>query len=163
MTVTLSKITPCLWLDGNAEEAAAFYTSLLPDSAVKRIVRTPVATPSNQPGDVLTVEFTMAGHVFIALNGGPHFRFNEAISFQILCDDQAELDRLWSALSAQPESEQCGWVKDRFGVSWQIVPKRMLELLASDDAAAVGRAMEAMLQMKKLDIAAIEAAYAGTA
>jgi predicted 3-demethylubiquinone-9 3-methyltransferase (glyoxalase superfamily) len=157
------RIAPCLWFDGTAEEAATFYTSLLPDSRVDAVHRAPADYPSGKRGDVLTVEFTLAGRRFIGLNGGPNFTFNEAVSFQIYCDDQREVDRLTAALSAVPEAEQCGWVKDRFGLSWQIVPKRMLELLADPDAGRARRAMEAMMTMKRIDIAAVERAAEGRA
>jgi predicted 3-demethylubiquinone-9 3-methyltransferase (glyoxalase superfamily) len=155
------KIAPCLWFDGRAEEAAHFYASLLPDSHVDAVHRAPADYPSGRQGDVLTVEFTLAGRQFVGLNGGPHFTFNEAVSFQIYCDDQAEADRLTAALSAVPEAEQCGWVKDRFGLSWQIVPKRFLELMADPDPARARRAMQAMMTMKRLDVAALERAAAG--
>lgn len=154
----MSKVTPCLWFDGTAEEAAGFYTSLLPDSRVDRVVRAAADTPSGKAGDVLVVEFTLGGRRFTGLNGGPHFKFNEAVSFQIACEDQAEADRLTEALSAVPQAEQCGWVKDRYGLSWQIVPTRVMQLLTDPDAARARRATEAMLQMKRLDIAAIERA-----
>lgn len=154
----MSKITPCLWFDGNAAEAAEFYASLLPDSRVGTISRSPSDTPSGPEGSVLTVEFTVAGQNLLGLNGGPHFKFNEAVSFQVHCDDQAETDRLTEALSAHPEAEQCGWVKDRYGLSWQIVPRRMIELLGDPDPARAKRAMQAMLKMKRIDIAALEAA-----
>jgi len=155
------KIVPCLWFDGTAEEAANFYAGLLPDSRVVAIHRSPADNPSGDAGSVLTVEFVVAGQNFVGLNGGPIFKFNEAVSFQIMCDDQAEVDRLTEALSAVPEAEQCGWVKDRFGLSWQIVPRRMLELLSDPDPARAKRAMEAMLEMKRIDIAKIEAAADG--
>ena len=152
------KIAPCLLFDGHAQEAAEFYASLLPDSRIDAIHRAPADFPSGKKGDVLTVEFTLAGRKFVGLNGGPHFTFNEAVSFQIYCEDQAEVDRLTSALSAVPEAEQCGWVKDKFGLSWQIVPKRLLALMTDPDAAKARRAMEAMLTMKRIDIAAVERA-----
>ena len=155
------KIAPCLWFDGNAEQAATFYVSLLPDSRVDAVHRAPADFPSGKKGDVLTVEFTLAGRPFTGLNGGPHFTFNEAVSFQIHCDDQAEVDRLTAALSAVPEAEQCGWVKDKFGLSWQIVPKRLRALLSDRDAAKAQRAMQAMLSMKRIDIAAVERAAEG--
>lgn len=155
------KIAPCLWFDGDAEEAARFYASLLPDSRVDAVHRAPADYPSGKAGDALTVEFTLAGRKFTGLNGGPHFRFNEAVSFQIYCDDQAEADRLTEALSAHPEAEQCGWVKDRWGLSWQIVPRRMLELLSDPDPGRAKRAMEAMLTMKRIDVAAVERAADG--
>jgi predicted 3-demethylubiquinone-9 3-methyltransferase (glyoxalase superfamily) len=157
----MSKITPCLWFDGNAEEAANFYASLLPDSRVDAVVRAPSDYPSGSAGNVLVVEFTLAGEKFTGLNGGPYFTFNEAVSFQIDCDDQAEVDRLTEALSAVPEAEQCGWVKDRFGLSWQIVPRVLKEMLADPDRAKAKRAMDAMMEMKRLDIAALEEAFEG--
>ena len=157
----MSKITPCLWFDGNAEEAANFYASLLPDSRVDSVVRAPSDYPSGSAGDVLVVEFTLAGQKFSGLNGGPIFKFTEAISFQIDCENQEEVDRLTEALSAVPEVEQCGWVKDRFGLSWQIVPIRLKELLADPDRAKAKRAMDAMMEMKRIDIAALERAAEG--
>ena len=155
------KIAPCLWFDGQAEEAAKLYVSLLPDSRLDAVHRAPADYPSGKKGDVLTVEFTLAGRKFTGLNGGPNFKFNEAVSFQIYCEDQREVDQLTEALSAVPEAEQCGWVKDRFGLSWQIVPRRLLELMADPDAGRARRAMEAMMTMKRIDIAAVERAAAG--
>jgi predicted 3-demethylubiquinone-9 3-methyltransferase (glyoxalase superfamily) len=152
----MSTITPCLWFDGTAEEAANFYASLLPDSHVDSIHRAPGDYPSGKAGDVLTVEFTLMGQPFVGLNGGPHFKFNEAVSFQIPVDTQAEVDRLTNALSAVPEAEQCGWVKDRFGLSWQIVPRQLTRLLSDPDPARAKRAFEAMMRMKRIDIAALE-------
>lgn len=157
----MSKITPCLWFDGDAEEAANFYASLLPDSRVDAVHRAPADYPSGKAGDVLTVEFTVAGQKFLGLNGGPIYQFTEAVSFQIHTEDQAETDRLTEALSAVPEVEQCGWVKDRYGLSWQIVPKALIQRMADPDPAKAKRVMEAMMQMKRIDIAAIERAYAG--
>ena len=154
------KIAPCLWFDGQAEQAARLYVSLLPDSRIDAIHRAPADFPSGKKGDGLTVEFTLAGRKFTGLNRGPHFGFTEAVSVQIYCDDQAEVDRLTQALSAVPEAEQCGWVKDKFGLSWQIVPKRLLELLSDRDAGKAQRAMQAMLAMKRIDIAAVERAAA---
>jgi predicted 3-demethylubiquinone-9 3-methyltransferase (glyoxalase superfamily) len=151
-------ITPCLWFDGAAGEAANFYASLLPDSHVDSIHRAPGDYPSGKAGDVLTVEFTLMGQPFVGLNGGPHFKFNEAVSFQIPVDTQAEADRLTNALSAVPEAEQCGWVKDRFGLSWQIVPRQLTRLLSDPDPARARRAFEAMMRMKRIDIAALERA-----
>src|SRR6266403_2694231 len=144
----MSGITPCLWFDGNAEEAAKFYASLFPNSHIDAVHRAPSDYPSGKAGDVLLVEFTLMGQPFTGLNGGPQFQFNEAISFQIPVATQAEADRFADALSAAPEAEQCGWVKDRFGVSWQIVPRRLLTLMAGPDPAKARRAMEAMLTMK---------------
>ena len=154
----MTKIAPCLWFDGQAEEAANFYTSLLPDSRVDAVHRAPTDYPSGKKGDTLMVDFTLAGQRYVGLNGGPYFKFNEAVSFQIYCDDQEEVDRLTDALSAFPESEQCGWLKDKFGLSWQIVPRRLLELLTDSDSGKAQRAMEAMLTMKRIDIAAVERA-----
>ena len=156
-------IAPCLWFDSQAEEAAAFYTSVVPGSGVGRISRTPDAgqeTHGRPAGTVLAVEFTLAGTPFTALNGGPIFKFTEAISLQLLCDGQAEVDRLWDALSAggDPSAQQCGWLKDRYGLSWQVVPRRMIELMSGQDSAMTARVMTAMLAMKKLDLAALEAA-----
>ena len=152
------KITTCLWFDGNAEEAANFYASVVPDSSVDQVVRAPSDYPAGREGDVLIVGFTLAGRKFTGLNGGPEFRFSEAVSFQIETADQAETDRLADALSAVPEAEQCSWVKDKYGLSWQIVPKRLTQLLADPDPAKARRVFEAMMTMKRIDIAAIEAA-----
>ena len=156
-------ITPCLWFDGNAEEAATFYTSLLPDSRIDRVQRAPSKYPSGKAGDVLTVEFTLMGRPFLGLNGGPHFKFNEAVSFQIPVETQAEIERLTNALSAVPEAEQCGWVKDRYGLSWQIVPRKLPALLGDANPARAMRAFESMMQMKRIDIAALERAADGPA
>jgi predicted 3-demethylubiquinone-9 3-methyltransferase (glyoxalase superfamily) len=158
----MSKITPCLWFDGNAEEAANFYVSLLPDSHVGTVSRSPADNPSTPAGAVLVVEFTLAGQHFTGLNGGPQFKFTEAISFVIDCEDQAEVDRLWEALTANGGSpDRCGWLKDRFGLSWQIVPRQLREFLGDPDRARAGRAMEAMLEMGKIDIAALRRAFEG--
>ena len=156
----MSKIAPCLWFDGNAEEAANLYVSLLPDSRIDKVMRSPADTPSGPEGSVLTVEFTLAGQKFIGLNGGPEFRFNEAVSFTIDCADQAEVDRLWQELSADESAEICGWLKDRFGLSWQIIPRALPELLGDPDPAKARRVMQAMLKMKKIDVAALERAAA---
>jgi predicted 3-demethylubiquinone-9 3-methyltransferase (glyoxalase superfamily) len=150
---------PCLWFDGNAEEAATFYTGLLPDSQIDSIWRSPAETPSGPAGMVLTVDFTLNGQRVQGLNGGADFRFNEAISFVIECEDQAEVDRLWDALTADGgEAGPCGWLKDRFGLSWQIVPRRLNELVADPDPERARRAMEAMLKMGKIDVAELERA-----
>jgi predicted 3-demethylubiquinone-9 3-methyltransferase (glyoxalase superfamily) len=157
----MNTITPCLWFDGKAEAAANFYVSLLPDSRVDAIHDAPGDYPSGKTGSVLTVEFTLMGRPFLGLNGGPHFAFNEAVSLMIPVETQAEVERLSNALSAVPEAEQCGWVKDRYGLSWQIVPKQLLKLIADPDAGRANRAFNAMMQMKRLDIAALEAAANG--
>lgn len=154
------KIAICLWFDGVAEEAANFYTSIIPDSRVNAVHRAPADFPSGEEGAVFTVEFTLAGRSYLGLNGGPLFKFNEAISLQVYTEDQAESDRLTAALSAVPEAEQCGWVKDRYGLSWQITPRRMIALLTDPDHAKAQRAMQAMMEMKRIDIAAVEAAAA---
>ncbi|MDC0712200.1 VOC family protein [Stigmatella sp. ncwal1] len=156
----MSKITPCLWFNGQAEEAANFYTSLLPHSRVDKVMRSPADNPSTPAGGVLTVEFTLAGQPFIGLNGGPQFPFTEAVSFSIDCEDQAEVDRLWDALTQGGGSpSQCGWLKDRFGLSWQIVPRALPKMLSDPDREAAGRAMQAMMRMGKIDIAGIERAF----
>jgi predicted 3-demethylubiquinone-9 3-methyltransferase (glyoxalase superfamily) len=153
------KVFPCLWFDGNAEEAAEFYATLLPDSHVDKVWRTPAETPSGPGGAVLTVDFTLAGQPFQGLNGGPDFRFNEAVSFVVDCADQDEVDRLYDALTAGGgEPGPCGWVKDRFGLSWQLVPRRLNELLDDPDPERARRAMEAMLKMGKIEVAELEAA-----
>ena len=157
----MGKITACLWFDGHAEPAARYYVSLLPDSRIDRVLRSPADTPSGPAGMVLAVEFTLAGEKFSGLNGGPQFAFTEAVSFQIACDNQAEVDRLWAALSAGGSPGDCGWLKDRWGLSWQIVPTRLFQLLADADPNRSRRAMQAMMQMSKLDIAALERAADG--
>jgi predicted 3-demethylubiquinone-9 3-methyltransferase (glyoxalase superfamily) len=154
----MAELFPCLWFDGSAEEAANFYVTLLPDSHVDTVWRSPAETPSGPVGMVLTVDFTLAGQQFQGLNGGPHFKFNEAVSFVIRCDDQAEVDRLWDALTAGGEPGPCGWLKDRFGLSWQIVPRRLDELLRDPDPERARRAMEAMLKMGKIEVSELEQA-----
>jgi predicted 3-demethylubiquinone-9 3-methyltransferase (glyoxalase superfamily) len=157
----MSKIAPCLWFDGEAEEAANFYVSLLSDSHIDQVQRNVTDSPAGKAGTVLTVEFTLAGQRFLALNGGTRFEYTPAISFQVDCADQAEVDRLWDALSHGGASNRCGWLKDRYGVSWQIVPTMLPTLLGDRDPVKAQRVMQAMLQMSKLDIAALEAAHAG--
>jgi predicted 3-demethylubiquinone-9 3-methyltransferase (glyoxalase superfamily) len=158
----MPKPYPCLWFDGQAEEAAAFYTAIFPNSRIDRVMRAAADTPSGKKGDVLTVDFTLDGEPFNGLNGGPEFHFSESISFIVDCADQGEVDRYWDALVADGgEHGPCGWLKDRFGVSWQIVPKRLYELLDSPDPAANERAMQAMLQMGKLNVVELERAHAG--
>ncbi|MGZ9099554.1 MAG: VOC family protein [Brevundimonas sp.] len=155
------KVIPCLWFDKQAEEAVNFYVSLLPDSHVDAIVRSPADYPGGKEGDVLLMEFTLGGNRYTALQGGPYFTFTEAISLQIDCEDQAEVDRLTEALSAVPEAEQCGWVKDRYGLSWQIVPYAMNRLLADPDEGVRKRVFAAMMEMKRLNIAELERAARG--
>ena len=147
----MEKITPCLWFDHQAEEAAAFYVSMFPDSRIVDVTRYSDAF-ADRAGEVLTVEFDLGGRRFTALNGGPQFSFTEAVSFQIDCADQAEVDFLWDALTAGGEESQCGWLKDRYGVSWQVVPAELAQLLGDPDPGRASRATEAMLRMKKIDI-----------
>ncbi|MGZ6267511.1 MAG: VOC family protein [Candidatus Limnocylindrales bacterium] len=155
----MRKPYPCLWFDGKAQDAAEFYASLLPDSRVDKVWRSPADTPSGPAGTVLTVDFTLNGQRFLGLNGGPDFGFNEAVSFVIECEDQSEVDRLWDALTADGgEPGPCGWLKDRFGVSWQIVPRQLTELTSDPDPDRARRAMEAMLKMGKIDIAELQRA-----
>lgn len=149
----MKKIIPWLWMDNEAEEAANFYVSIFPNSKINKITKYPADTPSSKPiGSVMTVTFELDGNPFAALNGGTFFKLNEAVSFEIPCKDQEEIDYYWEKLSAVPESEQCGWVKDKFGVSWQIVPENMDELMSSDDPEVAKKKMEAMLKMKKIII-----------
>ena len=157
----MSKIVPCLWFNGNAEEAANFYISLLPDSRVDKVLRAPVDYPGGTAGSALTVEFTLAGQQFMGLNGGPQFPFTEAVSFSVTCEDQREVDRLWEVLTAGGSPVACGWLKDRYGLSWQIVPKALGEMLADADREKAKRVMEAMMQMVKIDIAGLRKAYDG--
>ena len=156
-----SKIAPCLWFDGEAEEAANFYVSLLPDSRIDHVQRNPIDSPGGKKGTALVVEFTLAGQRYLALNGGTRFEYTHAISFHIDCVDQAEVDRLWDGLSAGGQTEQCGWLKDRYGISWQIIPRALTRLLADPDQARAGRAMQAMLLMVKIDVAGLEKAARG--
>lgn len=155
----MDKITPCLWFVGNALEAAEFYVSVFPDSAIKKVHRAHTDTPGNRKGDVLFIEFSLAGQSYQALNGGPHDTFNDAISLSVSCDDQAEVDRLWAALTADGgRPVACGWLKDKYGVSWQIIPRRLIELMGTTDPDVGRRVMEAMMKMVKIDVAALEAA-----
>jgi predicted 3-demethylubiquinone-9 3-methyltransferase (glyoxalase superfamily) len=158
----MQKITPFLWYSHQAEEAATFYTSIFPDSRVTRVVSMPSESPSGPPDSVKVVEFELFGQPFTAMSAGPLDPFNHAVSFVVNCDDQAQLDRYWNALLEGGSAEQCGWLKDRYGVSWQIVPTALGEMMADPDRAKAKRAADAMLKMVKLDIAALCAAYAGT-
>ena len=155
----MTNLVTCLWFNGEAEEAALFYASVLPDTRLDKVHRAAADYPGGKRGDPLTVQFTL----LVGLNGGPYFKFTEAISFQLMCDTQEEVDRYWEALSAHPENEQCGWVKDKFGLSWQIIPRRLTELMGGEDRDKAERAMNSMLGMKKLIIADIEKAASGTA
>jgi predicted 3-demethylubiquinone-9 3-methyltransferase (glyoxalase superfamily) len=159
-------ITPCLWFDNQAEEAARYYTSIFKNSKIGTIARYTEAgqeVHGRPPGSVMTVEFELNGQPFTALNGGPLFQFNEAISFQIMCETQEEVDHYWNKLTAggDKNAQQCGWLKDKYGVSWQVVPTVLAEMMSDPDKEKSGRAMEAMLQMKKLDIAELERAFEG--
>ena len=157
----MPRITPCLWFDTQGEEAASFYTSIFPNSRVVDVARYGEAGP-REAGTVMAVRFELDGQEFVALNGGPEFTFDEAVSFQIDCADQQEADRYWNALSEGGEESFCGWLQDRFGLSWQVVPRRLMELISDPDEEKAQRAMAAMLQMRRIDIAAIEEAAAGT-
>ena len=156
------KITPMLWFATEALEAAEFYTGVFPDSTLGRVFHAPGESPGGPAGQLLSVDFTILGTAFVALNGGPDFTFSEAVSFVILTDDQAETDYYWDALTADGGEESvCGWLKDRFGLSWQVTPRRLLELTQSDDPGISSRTFAAMLQMTKIDIAALESAADG--
>lgn len=157
-----AKNTICLWYDGGAEEAARFYAATFPDSSVDAVYRAPGDFPSGKKGDVLTVSFTVIGVPCLGINGGPAFRHSEAFSFQVATDDQAETDRLWNAIVGNGGQEsECGWCKDKWGLSWQITPRVLSAAIASPDRAAAKRAFDAMMSMRKIDIAAIEAALKG--
>ena len=165
---TLQKITPCLWFDDQAEEAARFYTGIFRNSRITTITRYGSAgfeIHGRPAGSVMVVAFDLDGSSFTALNGGPHFKFNEAVSLQVNCRDQQEIDYFWEKLGAggDPKAQQCGWLKDRFGLSWQIVPADMDEMFRDEKSAGSQRAMEAMLKMKKLDMNEIRRAYEGRA
>ena len=166
--ISSEKIVPCLWFDTQAEEAARFYTGIFTNSKIGTISRYSEAgheVHGRAAGTVMTVDFELNGQKFTALNGGPHFKFNEAISFQIMCKDQEEVDFYWNKLSqgGDPSAQQCGWLKDKFGLSWQVVPTALLEMMTDPDQEKADRTMEAMLQMKKLDLAELERAHDGQA
>ena len=157
-----AKITPCIWYDGDAEEAATFYAATFPDSRVDAVHRAPGDYPGGKAGDVLTVDFTVYGLACLGLNGGPHFPQTEAVSLQVHTDDQAETDRLWNAIVGNGGAESmCGWCKDKWGFNWQITPRALTAAMTNPDQAAAKRGMEAMMTMRKIDIAAIERAVAG--
>ncbi|MDQ6916381.1 MAG: VOC family protein [Pseudomonadota bacterium] len=159
----MQKITPFLWYAKEAEEAAAFYCAIFPNSRVVRVTAMPSESPSGPPGSVKIVEFVLFGQEFTAMTAGPLDPFNHAVSFVVNCDDQAELDRYWNALLKGGTAEQCGWLKDRFGLSWQIVPTALGKLMGDPDQAKAKGASDAMMTMVKIDIAALQAAAAGTA
>jgi predicted 3-demethylubiquinone-9 3-methyltransferase (glyoxalase superfamily) len=154
------QLTTCLWFDGQAEDAATYYHAVFPDSRIGRTTRYTEVGPG-AAGSVMTVEFEINGQQFVALNGGPEFRFTEAVSFQIMCADQAEIDHYWDKLTEGGEPGQCGWLKDRFGVSWQVVPTELIGLISGDDPEKTARTIQAMMPMHKLDIAALRKAHAG--
>jgi predicted 3-demethylubiquinone-9 3-methyltransferase (glyoxalase superfamily) len=163
---SIQKITPCLWFDDQAEEAAKFYTGIFKKSRIVSISRYTEAgreAHGRPPGSVMVVAFELEGQAFTALNGGPVFKFNEAISLQVPCETQADVDHYWNALTAggDQSAQQCGWLKDRYGVSWQVFPKALPEMLMDPDPAKAGRVMEAMIRMKKIDLAELKRAYAG--
>ncbi len=154
------KIAPCLWYDGVAEEAAEYYVSVFPNSCIQYKARNPSDWPGGKAGDVIVVGFELSGQRYQALNGGPYTEFNEAVSLSVMCDDQAEVDRYWEALSADGgEAMQCGWLKDRYGLRWQIVPRVFFEMMTDADAARQKRVMDAMMDMVKFDVVALEKAY----
>ena len=162
MAKKMAKNTICLWYDHDAETAARFYAATFPDSSVEAVHRAPSDYPGGKAGDVLTVDFIVAGLPCLGLNGGPTFKHNEAFSFQIATDDQAETDRLWNAIVGNGGQESaCGWCKDKWGVNWQITPRALIEAITDPDRAAAKRAFEAMMEMGKIDIAKIEAARRG--
>lgn len=167
MSIAKRKITPCLWFDTEGEDAANFYVSVFKNSRIKRVSRygkEGFEIHGKKAGTAMTVEFELDGQAFVALNGGPQFKFDEAISFQIHCGSQDEIDYFWSKLTAGGGSEgPCGWLKDKFGLSWQVVPDALIDMLLDKDAAKVGRVTKAFLQMKKFDVAALKRAFEGRA
>jgi predicted 3-demethylubiquinone-9 3-methyltransferase (glyoxalase superfamily) len=166
MATLKQKISPCLWFDTEAEDAAKFYTSVFENSAIKQISRYGNAgreVHGKEPDSVMVVEFEIEGQTFAALNGGPHFKFNEAVSFQVMCDTRAEIDYFWSKLSQDGREGQCGWLKDKYGLSWQVVPSELPELIADTSGARHDRVIGAVMQMKKFDIEALKQAHAGSA
>jgi predicted 3-demethylubiquinone-9 3-methyltransferase (glyoxalase superfamily) len=166
MGLVKQKITPCLWFNNEAEDAAKFYTSVFKNSAIRQISRYGKAgheVHGKEPGSVLTVEFELDGQTFTALNGGPQFKFDEAVSFQVMCDTQSEIDEFWSKLSDGGRESVCGWLKDRYGLSWQIVPSTLPQLLADASGAQLDRVLGAVMTMKKFDIETLKRAHAGAA
>jgi predicted 3-demethylubiquinone-9 3-methyltransferase (glyoxalase superfamily) len=161
--MTIQKISPFFWYSNQAEEAAAFYTSIFPDSRVVRVTAFPSDSPSGPAGSVKVVDFVLCGQAFVAMSAGRPDPFNQAVSLVVNCEDQAEVDRYWNALLEGGAPLQCGWLKDRFGFSWQITPSILFEMMADPDRAKAKRAADAMMKMIKLDIAELKAAYAGTA
>jgi predicted 3-demethylubiquinone-9 3-methyltransferase (glyoxalase superfamily) len=163
MELTAKKITPCLWFDTQAEEAAKFYASVFKNSKVGKISRygkEGFEVHGKKAGTVMTVEFEIEGQKFLALNGGPHFKFNEAVSFQVPCETQEEIDYFWSTLAKDGEEGHCGWLKDKFGLSWQVFPRALPEMLTDGNSETAQRVMRSMLQMRKIDLAALRRAQA---
>lgn len=157
----MQKISPCLWFDGNAEEAVNYYISIFPNAKIANVMRYGDGAPYPK-GTVLAMDFLLDGQLFKALNGGPHFKFNEAVSFFVDCKDQTEVDHYWNKLTSDGGAEsQCGWLKDKYGVSWQIVPRALFTLMSDKDPAKAGRVMQAMMKMKKIDVPTLEQAHAG--
>jgi predicted 3-demethylubiquinone-9 3-methyltransferase (glyoxalase superfamily) len=166
MSLAKQKITPCLWFDTQAEEAAKFYCSVFKNSKITAISRYPEAgqeVHKKPPGSVMVAAFELDGQAFVALNGGPIFKFDEAVSFQIMCETQADIDYYWGRLTEGGQEGPCGWLKDKFGLSWQVVPGAIPRMMSDPDTTKSARVMNAFLKMKKLDLAAIERAYAGQA
>jgi predicted 3-demethylubiquinone-9 3-methyltransferase (glyoxalase superfamily) len=166
MPTIKQKISPCLWFDTRAEEAANFYVSVFKNSRIKQVSRYGKVgreVHDKPAGSVMVVEFEIEGQTFTALNGGPQFKFDEAVSFQVMCDSQAEIDHFWSTLSQGGREGQCGWLKDKFGVSWQVVPSALPQMLAGGDEATQDRMMTAIMAMKKFDLEGLKQAYAGRA
>ena len=166
MPIAKQKITPCLWFDTQAEQAANFYTAIFKNSRITKVSHYTEAgrdIHGKEAGSVLTVEFELQGQTFTALNGGPHFKFNEAVSFQVMCEGQTEVDYFWQKLSDGGQEGQCGWLKDKFGVSWQVVPQVLPQMLTDADSAKRERAMSALMAMKKFDVAALQRAFTGQA
>lgn len=157
----MNPIAPCLWFDKQAEEAARFYTSLLPNSRIDAIIPYAAETPGGKVGETMLVEFTLAGQPYMGLNGGPYYKFNPAVSLVIGCADQAEVDRLWGLLGEGGAPVECGWITDRYGLSWQVVPQTLQAMIRDRDPVRARRVIEAVMQMVKLDIATLEAAYNG--
>lgn len=160
--MAFKRITPNLWFDGNAEEAANFYVALFPASRIETVLHAPADSPAGPAGTVIAVEFTLTGQRFVGINGGAEFRFTEAVSFEVDCADQGEIDRYWAGLIADGGTPvQCGWLKDKYGLSWQITPTSLPRMLGDPDRERAARVMQAMLGMVKLDVAALQAAYDG--
>ena len=164
MPAIKQKLTPCLWFDSEAEEAAKFYTSIFDNSRIKQVSRYAEAgraVHGKEPGSVMVVEFEIEGQTFTALNGGPQFKFNEAVSFQVMCDGQDEIDHFWSRLSQGGREGPCGWLKDKYGLSWRVVPSALPQIMADAKGARLNRVMDAVMKMKKFDLSLLQQADAG--